>query len=125
MAGPGAQAARHGRVNLLGISKRGDTYLRTLLIHGARSVLMHAREPGPWLEQIKTRRPANVVAVAQEAKMAPNDLGRDSVAAGLPMGPPQHQAASGLSLVAENINPTIERVCEPLKAIEAATPKVR
>lgn len=58
------------RVKLLGISKRGDTCLRTLLIHGARSVLTHAKEPGPWLEQLKGRRPANVVIVAQAAKMA-------------------------------------------------------
>lgn len=59
-----------GRVKLLGISKRGDSYLRTLLIHGARSVLTHTKEPGPWLEQIQARRPANVVIVAQAAKMA-------------------------------------------------------
>jgi transposase len=59
-----------GKVKLLGISKRGDSYLRTLLIHGARSVLTHAKQPGPWLEQIKTRRPTNVVIVAQAAKMA-------------------------------------------------------
>ncbi|WP_281081956.1 IS110 family transposase [Variovorax paradoxus] len=64
------QRGTGGRVNLLGISKRGDTYLRTLLIHGARAVLHHAKEPGPWLEQIKVRRPANVVIVAQAAKMA-------------------------------------------------------
>jgi len=64
------QSGTGGKVKLLGISKRGDTYLRTLLIHGARSVLMHAKEPGPWLEQIKARRPANVVIVAQAAKMA-------------------------------------------------------
>ena len=55
-------------MQLLGISKRGDSYLRTLLIHGARSVLTHAKEPGPWLEQMKARRPANVVIVAQAAK---------------------------------------------------------
>jgi transposase len=64
------QSGTGGKVRLLGISKRGDTYLRTLLIHGARSVLAHAKEPGPWLEQIKARRPANVVIVAQAAKMA-------------------------------------------------------
>jgi hypothetical protein len=44
--------------------------LRTLLIHGARSVLAHAKEPGAWLESLKTRRPTNVVIVAQAAKMA-------------------------------------------------------
>ncbi len=64
------QTGTGGKVRLGGISKRGDTYLRTLLIHGARSVLAHAKEPGPWLEQIKQRRPANVVIVAQAAKMA-------------------------------------------------------
>lgn len=59
-----------GRVRLLGISKRGDTYLRTLLIHGARSVLMHAKEPGKWLRQIGQRRPPNVVVVALANKLA-------------------------------------------------------
>lgn len=59
-----------GKVRLGSISKRGDTYVRTLLIHGARSVLTHAKEPGPWLEGLKSRRPANVVIVAQAAKMA-------------------------------------------------------
>ena len=64
------QTGTGGKVRLGGISKRGDSYVRTLLIHGARSVLRHAKEPGPWLEQLKGRRPANVVIVAQAAKMA-------------------------------------------------------
>lgn len=64
------QTGTGGKVRLGGISKRGDTYLRTLLIHGARSVLSHAKEPGVWLEGLKARRPANVVIVAQAAKMA-------------------------------------------------------
>jgi transposase len=64
------QTGTGGRVKLLGISKRGDTYLRTLLIHGARSVLNHTKEPGAWLQGLKSRRPANVVIVAQAAKTA-------------------------------------------------------
>jgi transposase len=64
------QSGTGGKVQLGHISKRGDTYLRTLLIHGARSVLAHAKEPGPWLEALKGRRPSNVVVVAQAAKMA-------------------------------------------------------
>ena len=64
------QTGTGGRVRLLGISKRGDTYLRTLLIHGARSVLSHAKEPGPWLQEIIKRRPPNVVAVAMANKTA-------------------------------------------------------
>mgnify|MGYP001797818270 CR=1 FL=1 len=64
------QTGTGGKVKLQGISKRGDAYLRTLLIHGARSVLSHIKQPGHWLEQIKSRRPTNVVCVAQAAKMA-------------------------------------------------------
>ena len=65
-----SQKGTGGKVRLGHISKRGDTYLRTLLIHGARSVLSHAKQPGPWLEGLKSRRPANVVIVAQAAKTA-------------------------------------------------------
>lgn len=65
-----AQTGTGGRVKLLGISKRGDTYLRTLLTHGARSALMHTKEPGKWLQDIGKRRPPNVVVVALANKMA-------------------------------------------------------
>lgn len=65
-----SQRGTGGKVHLGSISKRGDTYLRTLLIHGARSVLNHAKQPGAWVEGLKQRRPANVVCVAQAAKMA-------------------------------------------------------
>jgi len=64
------QTGTGGKVTLQGISKRGDTYLRTLLVHGARSVLAHAKTPGAWLEGLQGRRPANVVCVAQAAKVA-------------------------------------------------------
>jgi transposase len=64
------QTGSGGKVRLGHISKRGDTYLRTMLIHGARSVLKHANDPSTWIGQIKERRPANVVIVAQAAKMA-------------------------------------------------------
>jgi transposase len=64
------QTGSGGKVTLLGISRRGDTYLRTLLIHGARSGLYHAKEPSSWVEQISKRRPPNVVIVALANKMA-------------------------------------------------------
>jgi transposase len=64
------QMGTGGRVRLLGISKRGDTYLRTLLIHGARAVLMHAKEPSAWVQELSKRRPPNVVTVALANKMA-------------------------------------------------------
>lgn len=61
------QRSTGGRPRLLGISKRGDSYLRTLLIHGARAVIGVAqRNPGadPWLSGLLARRHKNVVAVA-------------------------------------------------------------
>jgi transposase len=64
------QTGSGGKVRLLGMSKRGDTYLRTLLIHGARAVLRHARTPSPWLQQLSQRRPPNVVIVALANKIA-------------------------------------------------------
>jgi transposase len=64
------QTGSGGKVNLHGISKRGDTYLRTLLIHGARSVIENAKEPGEWVEQMMKRRPKNVAVVALANKMA-------------------------------------------------------
>jgi transposase len=64
------QTGTGGKIQLLGISKRGDTYVRTLLIHRARSVLFHAKEPGPWVEQMKKRRPPNVITVALANKVA-------------------------------------------------------
>jgi transposase len=53
------QSPSGGKTNLLGISKRGDTYLRTMLIHGARSVLFNlkhypARADG-WLARADGR----------------------------------------------------------------------
>ena len=55
------------------ISKRGDPYVRTLLIHGARSVINHQRRAkrlSPWLKALLERRPMNVAVVALANKMA-------------------------------------------------------
>ncbi len=63
-----------GRPRLLGISKRGDRYVRTLLIHGARSALQRAprRDDGRsrWAVGVKGRRGQNVAAVALANKNA-------------------------------------------------------
>ena len=59
-----------GRVRMLGISKRGDKYLRTLLIHGARTVLARSKAPPEWAVHLAERRPANVVTVALANKTA-------------------------------------------------------
>lgn len=62
-----------GKVRSGAISKRGDPYVRTLLIHGARSVITHqrrARGLSPWLSGLLERRPLNVAVVALANKMA-------------------------------------------------------
>ena len=62
-----------GKVRSGGVSKRGDPYVRTLLIHGARSVIAHqrrARRLSPWLGGLLERRPFNVAVVALANKMA-------------------------------------------------------
>jgi transposase len=64
------QTGSGGKVALHGISKRGDTYLRTLLVHGARSVLRVRKDPGTWVERLQSRRPLNVAVVAQANKTA-------------------------------------------------------
>jgi transposase len=67
------QNSSGGKQMLLGISKRGDTYLRTLLIHGARAVIQFAernRAPEDWLIKLMARRNKNVAAVALANKNA-------------------------------------------------------
>ena len=59
-----------GRVRLLGISKRGDRYLRTFFIHGARAAIHHSKQPSPWLSRLLERRPRNVASVALANKNA-------------------------------------------------------
>jgi transposase len=65
-----AHAGTGGKVRVGHLSKRGDPYLRTLLIHGARSVIKHAKKQPQWLEQLLARRPLNVAVVALANKMA-------------------------------------------------------
>ena len=67
------QNSSGGKQTLLGISKRGDTYLRTLMIHGARAVIRFAEkkaEPESWMRKLMARRNNNVAAVALANKNA-------------------------------------------------------
>jgi transposase len=68
------QHSSGGKQVLLGISKRGDTYLRTLLIHGARAAFRAAERKvhhaGSWLARLMSRRNKNVAAVALANKNA-------------------------------------------------------
>jgi transposase len=64
------QKGKGEKIRLGPISRRGDPYLRTLLIHGARSVLCHTKVPTAWQQVMQVRRPENVVAVALANKIA-------------------------------------------------------
>lgn len=68
------QHSSGGKERLLGISKRGDAYLRTLLIHGARAVLKVAGQKDDprsrWLQNLSERRNKNIAAVALANKNA-------------------------------------------------------
>jgi transposase len=68
------QDSSGGKERLLGISKRGDVYLRTLLIHGARSVLRSLKnrtdQAEGWLARLAERRNPNIAAVALANKNA-------------------------------------------------------
>jgi transposase len=67
------QHSTGGKSTLLGISKRGDSYLRTLLIHGARAVIRVAErkaDADPWLKKLMARRNTNIAAVALANKNA-------------------------------------------------------
>jgi len=66
------QHSSGGKTKLLGISKRGDSYARTLLIHGARAVLwrtLQARQ-NAWLAELVARRGKNRASVAFANKTA-------------------------------------------------------
>lgn len=67
------QHSTGGKPRLLGISKRGDTYLRMLVIHGARAALRWTDKKqdarSRWASEVKERRGQNVAAVALANKM--------------------------------------------------------
>ena len=68
------QHSTGGKDRLLGISKRGDHYLRKLLVHGARSVIRHCKKRddrlSEWLKAMLVRKHANIVTVALANKTA-------------------------------------------------------
>jgi transposase len=68
------QRSSGGKEWLGGISKRGDGYIRRLLVHGARAIVgwrkRLSRSATPWIERMLERRPVNVVTVAYANKLA-------------------------------------------------------
>jgi len=68
------QHSTGGKTTLLGISKRGDSYLRKLLVHGARAVLYHSAnkkdKTSLWMQQVLIRRGKYKAMVALANKTA-------------------------------------------------------
>ena len=68
------QHSTGGKTRLLGISKLGNEYLRRMMLHGARSVVMQMERKhsalGEWLTSLSARRHRNVTVVALANKMA-------------------------------------------------------
>lgn len=84
-----------GKIQLGGISKRGDRYLRRLLIHGARSVITHRREKADplhsWVRRVVERRGLNKAVVALANKNA-------RVALALMTGPQAYEVTQACAL---------------------------
>jgi transposase len=68
------QYSTGGKARLMGISKRGNSYLRKLLIHGARAAVVRMKRErapfGGWLNGLEQRAPRNVVVTATANKLA-------------------------------------------------------
>jgi len=68
------QRSSGGKERLGGISKRGDGYIRRLLVHGARAIVgwrkRSAVHTTPWIARLLERRPMNVATVAYANKLA-------------------------------------------------------
>ena len=64
------QMGTGGKTRQLGLSKRGNSHLRRLLMHGARAVLTRCPHRCRWLMELTARRPRNVAVGAMANKLA-------------------------------------------------------
>ena len=97
------QNSSGGKERLGRTSKRGDKYIRCLLVAGAVAVLRHARnratKDAEWVRALLARRPAKVVAVALANRTAPHCLGGDGAWRSLPsQGDRRASSLKGLSV---------------------------
>ena len=68
------QHSTGGKAKLYGISKRGNCYLRKILVHGAGAVVLRSKRDriamGAWLTALEMRAPRNVLIIAMANKLA-------------------------------------------------------
>jgi transposase len=67
---PAPQTGWYGRDDSATWYQPARRYIRTLLIHGTRSLVYHGKHVGPWAEELQKRCSSKVVAVALSNKMA-------------------------------------------------------
>ena len=94
------QSSTGGKTTLLGISKRGNPYVRRLLIHGARSCIVHLDRSrdrmGEWLDALDERMHLNKAIVALANKIALDRMGISTEAPKQPL--PADRAGACLSI---------------------------
>ena len=68
------QHSTGGKAKLYGISKRGNSYLRKILVHGARAIVLRSKREriamGSWMTALENRAPKNVLIIATANKLA-------------------------------------------------------
>ncbi len=68
------QHSTGGKERLLGISKRGNRYLRKVLVHGARAAVLRIKRDrapiGAWMDRLERRAHRNILIVAMANKLA-------------------------------------------------------
>jgi hypothetical protein len=113
------QHSTGGRARLLGISKRGNTYVRKILIHGARAAVLRIKRDrvpiGAWMDALEARAHRNVLIVAMA-----NKLVRIAWAV-LSSGEEYRPCASGICPHATVINLSPRSALELYKTTETVT----
>lgn len=123
------QSSTGGKARLGGISKRGDSYLRRLLINSAHTVLLcsKAAKVDPWVVSLCSRRPRLVVAVAWQIRrhvwLGRSCVGRIPIDASQRQHDPLNCRASVLarakSVMAQSVDPTDREKPDRLRGLKS------
>ena len=86
------QYSTGGETKLYGISKRGNNYLRKILIYGARAVVLRSKRDriamGEWMTALEARAPRNVLTAVHPQEICSMPPLREGQRPPAPRGPP-------------------------------------